>query len=577
MNLVNRILAVVLSAGCLAAAAPGQGLKVDFSPVFQGDKTGPVRVALKNPGRGVKGQIRVNTADSTVLYPVELPTGSEKQVVVTPLGENYNPPQIQFEAGARVIARPADYPSQYLQNKSALIHDQPDAIRQISMAEPIKKISLGLFPTLAEDAPDRASGYDNYSSVWLAEGSNRLTDTQISALKIYVLQGGCLVFTGGASSSALRDPRWQDLIGAKAEGLTNVNAALLTGLRPSTFGRVNLSAPAWSTTQFQGLGGYKSLGEGRAIILLFSPFDQVFTNAGTASQITAKVHSLVPTRSDNDLFYSAGGFKRNEYSNYSQPSDPSEASVKKEGVFQYKPPPAEQLFAPVWIFALVLTPLAILVPRFLKRAELAWIFVPAAAVGAAVLAMSSQTTLRNSLQAQETTGIIAAQEGMDAAVAMLTTYLFFPRSGQFDLKLEPVERAELRGGSSLFMSGASTIYDVGMNIVPPITVRNLEFRTLMTRETVDGPSGWIAYKTDPAKGTVLITNKSPHVMKSVRIGSGAESGALRPGQSASVKLTSGQKNFDVISAVFDSQLLGPKVGKATSLITLKYRTKMSLK
>lgn len=572
MNQVHRIAILAVAAGFLACGAAAQGLKVEFAQVFAGDENGPVRVTLKNPGRGIVGQIRSGSGVKSVLYPVELPTGSEKQVIVS-RDTSYYSNTLQFEVGPRVIPAPQNVLYQEARIKSAFIHDLPDAVVQMSKAEPIKKLALGLYPAKAEDVPDRASGYDSYASVWLGEGSGRLTDSQIEAIKQYLLQGGCVVFVGGAGSTALRDARWQDVIGAKAEGLSNQRASLMDGIQAATFGRVNLSGPAWSTPQFQGMGGYKTVGDGRAMILLFSPFDQAFVNAGVASRLVAKAHTLVPQQGGTDLFYIATSSQSSE-SEYGYPSYETQMSSTAQSIFQYQPPEAAQLFTPVWIFALILAPLAILVPRILKRAELAWIFAPAAAIGAAVLVMNGQTALRNASLGQVTSGSIVAQEGVATSVALLHTELFFPRSGRFDLNLAPVERAEIQGGSSGFLSNAAVTYDVGARIVPPISVKNLEFRTLTTREALTGPSEWISYQAEP-KGNVRVTNKSPYPVKSVRVGTGTASGPLKPGQSASVKPAGGQKFGNLIIAEFENLPLGPKIGKATSQISLKYRMKVN--
>lgn len=571
MNLLHRISSVVLAAVCLLSLSTAQGLKVDFSPVFQGDTKGPVLVTLQNPGRGIAGQIRSTTYSKTVLYPVELPTGSVKQVFIYRASSYYNDSQLQFEAGPRVIEAPASYDYEAVRLRSAVIHDEPDAIVQISKADPLKKIAAGLYPAKAEGVPDRISGYDSFASVWLGQGSDRLNDAQIQAIKHYLLQGGCVVFIGGAGNSALRDPRWMDVVGEKAQGLTNRRDSLMAGLSQNTFGAVDLSSSAWTNAQFNGYGGYKSVGDGRAVILRFSPFDQVFVNAGISSRIVAKVHSLVPQSESGDLFLTASDFQPTS-GDYDYPGYQTDSS-SAQGAFKYEPPSPGQLFGPVWLFALILAPLSILIPRFLKRAELAWIFAPLAAVAVAALVMSSQTALRNSAQAQVTKGTIFVQEGVATSVAVLNTEIFFPRSGRFDLNLEPMERAEIQGGTSGFMGSSSTTYDVGARIIPPITAKNLEFRTLATREVLTGPSTWISYKVIPGKKAVQVTNKSPHEIKSLRLGVGKSVGPLAPGKSVILESIAGQRESGLILCTFENLELGPKVGKATSSITLNYRIK----
>jgi hypothetical protein len=567
---LKSIVAAFLLA-CLPSIIPAQGLKVDFAPVFQGDSTGPVLVTMQNPGRPLVGQIRSSGSVNTVLYPVELPTGSVKQVIVYRTQNYYDSGQIKFEAGPRVIEAPLSYSYDMLRLRSAVIHDEPDAVVQMSKADPLKKLSAGLYPARAEAAPDRTSGYDSFSSVWLGQGSDRLNDAQVLAVKQFLLQGGCVVFIGGAGNSALRDPRWQDVVGEKAQGLTNGRASLLSGIPAATFGAVDLPSSAWANPQFNGYGGYKSIGAGRAVILRFSPFDQAFINSGTASRIAAKVHTLIPKRDSFDIFIDNSGFQPQEDSYY--PGYQDTTNTNSSGAFTYEAPEAGQLFTPVWIFALILAPLSILIPRFLKRAELAWIFAPVAAIGVAAMVMSSQNALRSSTQAQVTTGSIFAHEGVATSVAVFNTELFFPRSGRFNLNMELMERAEIQGGSSGFMGNSSTTYELGGRMIPPITVKNLEFRSLAARTAIEGASGWISYTINPAKKELIVTNRSAYQIRSVRLGAGKESGPLAPGKSVTVKPVAGQRDNNLIFCTFEDLEFGPTIGKATSTIILNYRMK----
>jgi hypothetical protein len=172
-----------------------------------------------------------------------------------------------------------------------------------------------------------------------------------------------------------------------------------------------------------------------------------------------------------------------------------------------------------------------------------------------------------------TTGTIFAHEGVSTSVAVFNTELFFPRSGRYELNLEPMERAEIQGGSSGFMGNSSTTYDLGGRMIPPVTVKNLEFRSLAARTPVEGASEWISYRIDSAGKEVTVTNRSPHQIRSVRLGAGKESGRLAPGKSVTVKPVAGQRDNNLIFCTFEDLELGPNVGKATSTMVLNYRMK----
>lgn len=556
---------------CLACTVSAQGIKVSFEPVFQGDSTGPVLVTMQNPGRGVSGRVRVEDYTSKIFYPVELPSGSVKQIIVTNSGGGYGN-KLQFESGARIIEAPVSYDYNSIQRRSAVIHDEPDAVVQMNKADPVKKLSAGFYAAKAESVPDRLSGYDSYNSVWLAQGSDRLSDAQVAAIKNYLIHGGSVVFIGGAGNSALRDSRWMDVLRAKGEGLSNQTQVIASGIPNLTFGTVNLPSTAWETTQFNGLGGYKSVGAGRVVILRFSPFDKVFVDAGVASRLAARVVTIIPQRQVNDLFHSTANKQEYEYG-FPTGYDSDSISSSAQGVFKYEAPKSGDLFAPVWVFALILAPLSILVPRMMKRAELAWVFAPVSAISVAVLVMSSQSGLRSSAQAQVTSGTIFAQEGIASSVAVLKTELFFPRSGRFDLNMDPPERAELEGGSGGMLSRTSDTFDVGAAIVPPVTVKNLEFRTLYSREIIDGPSTWLEYEVLSGQKKVKVTNKAPFEIKSIRLGMNKEAGPLPAGKSLTIGAELAQKDLDLLICTIEKLPLGPKIGEATSSIVVNYRLK----
>lgn len=544
----------------LASSIEAQALKVTFSPVFEGDLAGPTRVTVSNRGSARRAEIISPGGRSTTIYPLELPAASVKEVIVAEADEySYQP--LRFVSGRFSVEEPYGMGSPAV-SRAAVIHDEPGSITRFKAAAPLLKIQWAMFPCLPEDAPARAAAFSGYKAVWLGGGSERLSDAQTAALKAYVIGGGNLIFSGGTHAGALKDPRWTELLGLRAEGLTNRTVKFLPEFPPVTFGSVSLAGQAWPQKHFDGLGFSRPFGAGRILVLSCSFFDQSFESALVTSRLCAKTLLVAKSPSPSHRLRSDLHTDRASTTAPGPPIPTTTGSLPAQDAFTYTPPEAGSLFAAVWVFALILAPLAILVPRLLKRAELAWVLAPLTAIGMAVFVMAGQGALRSMKLSQQTSGRLFIQEGVNTSILYAKSDIFIPRAGGYDFNMPPSEMLTLEGGTSQFGSGSGTVYDVGTIVVPPIAAKNLEFRTLRYQSILEGMGSWLTVKRVGKTSKLEVTNRSPYELTQLRVGDAKpEGGAVAPGRSLALEAAGAKGTIPVIHFVVTGLDVGPKLGR----------------
>lgn len=562
----------------LTASVDAQALKVTFEPVFEGDFAGPTRVTIANRGGSRRGDIISSGYPNSTIYPVELPASSIKEVIVSGVGDySYQP--LRFVSGRFSVEEPYGYASPG-RNRAAVIHDEPEAIVRLKGALPLMKVQWGMFPCRPEEAPERAAAYSGYCAVWLVGGSERLSEDQVAALRAYVIGGGSLIFSGGTHAGALKDPRWTSLLGVRAEGLANKTAKLMPDVPALTFGSVSLSGSPWPHKLLEGFAAYRPMGMGRVTLMACSFFDAPFESAGVTSRLCAKIlvsasrsgppqERLTSWRFEDPTSWPAGSVPGGP-----PPLSPglgSPAYSPPVDAFTYTPPEAGTLFAAVWVFALILAPLAILLPRLFKRAELAWALTPLAAVGAAVFVMSEQGALRSMKLSQQTKGMLFIQEGAEPSVLYAKSDIFIPRAGGYDFGMAPAEMVTMEGGTSQFGANSGAVYDLGGSRVPPISAKNLEFRTLRYQSLLTGMGGWLEVKRVGGTSKLEITNRSPHKMTDIRVAEGRPEGSLDPGKSLIVDGSKAKGTIPSVHFVVTGLEVGPSLGRERQTISVTFQ------
>ncbi|HEY0866989.1 MAG TPA: hypothetical protein VGE01_06415, partial [Fimbriimonas sp.] len=210
------VIGLVLLTAATMAAEP---LEMDLQPVFDGQSQPngfmPIAVTVTNRGPGTRGVVSATAGGLTVRYPVDLPSGSKKRITTYPTADYGNQVVFRLQTGRGNLVRPFLHDFGFYEPAArlvAVIGDNSATLAGLKSAS--DKTAFRDLYTTPQRAPERPVGYTGLSTVALAAGSERLSDEQVEALKLYALTGGTLMFLGDSAQATLGDARWRGLLPA---------------------------------------------------------------------------------------------------------------------------------------------------------------------------------------------------------------------------------------------------------------------------------------------------------------------------------------------------------------------------
>lgn len=506
-------------------AQPGDEIGLTYEYVWRGASIGssadgygnylPIRIEIDNPLNNDKGEVVVSSGTYVVRYPVELPSRSLRSFIVyVPVSTSYDATTITLncdQARIKVEIDPfgVSYDESFdvglVSDSTTLIaflrsiEDKSDDENVVDAFATFK--SYRDFAALPEKAPDRAIGYDGMDMVVLSEGAERLGDAQVEAIQRYVLAGGMVLFTGGAVSPILSDPRWApflpgtDPIVVNMEGSRVVSEAVGVPMT-RTFSAMKIT-PAPGTTGLEEDGvpifWYRQCGMGTTVFWAFDPFQSPFrTYAGRPDLFTM---TLAAGSDEAEKYLNEIGASNDSYDEYSYYGGYSPYGYEPEGagVFTVAMPPTSKIFLILGAFFICVVPLNFLLLAKLNRGHLAWFTSPVICLVFAGIFFMTARDLYGAELSRATSGVLLAHQGSPVAYVIGNQQLFFPAGGRYDLKLSGVEA--ITTGSDYSMSpfgGSDTgfsgdLYDIGEVVAPGAGVSNLSFREIHYRQRTEWP------------------------------------------------------------------------------------------
>lgn len=583
---------VALGSGA-GLARSSEPLSMEISPLIEGtvSSTGthPIAVELQNSGPDAKGMLHVSAGEFAMDYPVELPRGANKTIVTYPSLE-YGNSSFQLITDRGRIAK--EYSPAYGGNESSLavllISETPGEMAFIKG----QRVSAGPgAPDSAstqvhdlycrsENAPDRPVGYANLAAVILGTGSERLTNEQIRALRLYALSGGTLVFLGGTSAPVLSDERWQDLLPAsKFETVNSTHSDLLAEWgqsEPPVFGMTTGVPKAGVEARIDGgklIVANRTWGLGKVVYCAINPFEPPLNKWDGRTLAFPRMLRLVDSvRSANFL----QNYRTADYNGFAPGSATITPSVLTktrvgrspvggsvaEDPFSTTLPPIEKVFTLLGIYFIVVIPVNFLILRKLKRAEWAWVTAPLISLGFAGAFFASAQDLYAAKMSTSSAGLILGQQGNSEGLFVGSTQMFIPRSGRYDLKLSGVDSLAIVptiSNSFGFGRGVETadlnLIDIGQIIAPQMSANNLAFKAMEYRQIV--PIGeWIDLSVSDIhgkNGTCTVRNKGPFTLRNVQLIAQERTVSLTdlpPGSEQSIKFVAGKtdKDLDPVAA-----------------------------
>lgn len=487
----------------------------------------PLLVSVQNRGASVDGALTVHSDNySDALrsydYPVSLPTGTTKQLIVYPVVNNYTfQVSLSFDGNAR--SQDINLPLQGRQGwQVGLIGDEVGALAVLRMArkgdspsgQPVypgqRRISSSATQyndcyARPEEAPDRAAGYQSLGVLVLGAGAERLRPGQWAAIRQWVMEGGSLLLLGGAGATYLRTPEAAPLL-----PVAGVRDSSLIGLRlppietpPLPGGDIALAvgAPKPGATVLAAQGGQallvrQSLGVGTVLFVAFDPLDKPFRDwAGRRELWVGLMRQAAATAPASSLRAWTTGQTSFQQENiaYSVGPGAGRTVTMRNGVdpFRIKLPPLTTVAWILLAYFVLAVPVTYIVLKRLGRLEWAWVTGPVLSVAFAYGFYLFTAQLYLAGQARRTAGVIVAVAGNPQARFDGFTETFFPQGGRYQidipgaeaLELSPFMNSEEYYGSSSQLQSLETA-DVGQVVAPSLTLGNLAFRRLYHTEPI---------------------------------------------------------------------------------------------
>jgi len=520
-------LAVCLSG---AAAFGADQLDLEVSPGLDGYASSsasiPVAVDIKNDGPDTRGMLIASSGTTTISYPVDLPRGSQKHLLTYPsttygtidftLKTDHDSVSKKFEprggrgGQTKTVLVITDTPGDF-----AFIRGKDASVTQKLANEGVQQSVIGDAYVSAKYAPARPVGYVNMACVVLGPGSERLTDEQVSALKLYTLTGGALLFIGGPSAPILDDPRWQDLLPAHAFHVTTLeHSATLSELgneKVPTVTVMNGTPIPGAIARMDGstlISAERYFGVGRVAYASFNPFDAPLNRWNGRQLAVSRLLRVVDSYRTGTVLDQFGG--ATDVSNVQ--NDPFSAEL---------PPPNKVIYILIGYFVMVV-PFNFIVLRRLKRGELAWFTAPVISLAFAGIFFASAGNLYAAKQSTATTGALFMESGFPTGVFIGSSDMFFPHGGSFDLKLHGIDSLGLVRENDMYSGYGGRgneesleAIDVGELQMPEMSADNLAFRNITYRQIVPATPA-ISISVNPkgkTGGTCTITNGSPYPLK----------------------------------------------------------------
>ncbi|CAN5430218.1 hypothetical protein BH11ARM2_BH11ARM2_08840 [soil metagenome] len=540
------LLSLVLTG--MAGAAPS--LRIDVQPLYEGQEISfgymPLRVEVANDGPPARGVIVVDGQDQQTAYPVDLPTGARKRIPVY-VNLNWSGTNVVLQTNqGRVVKefQPIGGGEQGVQ-QLLMITQSPGELAAVRTLGKNKTTNSLLRDSYVrpDEAPDRPLAYQGIAAVLLGEGSERLTDDTVTALKNYVLMGGTVVMFGGASAPVLSDARWSELSPVENGRVETVGEAEIanTDLEgPLSLVKATARPGTLVRDTYRGTPTLveRPMGLGRVLFMAVNPTETKATGAEVAGMLMRSLRLTDGVRA-RQLLAAYGG--ETQTASTSPMGIP--VSVAKDP-FTAELPKFDTI---AWIlggFFLAVIPVNFLLLRASKKGEWAWFTAPVLSLGFAAVLFSKATDLYSAKTSTATTGVIVAQEGVSEGWFVGNTSFFIPAGGNYDLKLKDIDSL----GSTAILNEDPFAYrgpseqpkfdsvDDGRTIaVPELRANNLAFRSLSYRQELPEAGRWFSITTKSVGEETVdweVRNNSPYTLKNatVMLGSnGKEIGELKPG------------------------------------------------
>lgn len=512
---------LAISVGCcfLALLVGGwtQRVELEVQPLFGthfSDRGAfPLLVTLQNKGASLRGVLVTEIADyrrsRRYLYPLDLPSGSRKQVVVTPTLPPYTYQVVVRLETPRPIAQ-TEVQLNPMGESSILVVGIGDEIGGLGF---LNRFVPGRYSALQEPSyqpsycrpehlPTRAYACSGVGVFILGPGAERLSESQYRALRLWVLMGGLLVVPGGSAALYLQNPALTLLLPIRhpvvkeVKGLPSLGS--FTGIEPPS-GRVILTqgtplptARVWLQEGGIPLMVFQPYGLGGVLFLAFNPWDQPFRswkgNAALWSKLLERGRHPQPAWVQWAIFanhsgqdeYLQYGYYGSSWPSYYPPSlvYPSAALRTSLSDVKVETPEVGLVIGLLLLYFVLVVPVNFFLLKRLRALDWAWLTAPLIALVFVLLFYWVGRGIYKMGQSAHTQATVLMQAGEPQAYAYASTLFFFPRAGYYEMQFtntEMVETGFQEGYGGWGRIDSLETVEGDPILVPGYRVRNLSF------------------------------------------------------------------------------------------------------
>jgi hypothetical protein len=417
-------------------------VRAGFDGYVQPGTWTPITVTASNDGPDVTGELRVQVdpltgARTNYVYPIELPRGSRKQVMlyVADLSGFGNEIQVDLVERGRVVT--SERVQLQFANANVLLvgiwSDSPQGLIDIAQVTPSSG-ETRLAVLTAEDFPAEAPAWAALDALVIADAdTGQLSPEQRTALGRWVMGGGRLVIVGGLGYQRVLSGL-EDIVPVADVSVSTVELASLAEAVDAPFGpQTPTEGPAAVGAPIPGARALVD-GEGGPLVV-WRPSGYGF------------VAYLAPDPGLNPLFgwegmaplwrmvLSAGNprpawaYEMNAQWDYAR-----QAVAAVPGVSL---PSVVQLCGFLALYVGLIGPVNYFVLTRLKRRELAWFTIPALILLFSGVAYVTGFQLRGSRAILHRLALIQTGEGEDTAQVDALVGVWSPRRARYDLEVGP--------------------------------------------------------------------------------------------------------------------------------------------
>jgi hypothetical protein len=363
--------------------------------------------------------------------------------------------------------------------------------------------------------PDRPAGYDAFGALVFGEGAERMTDDEIQAIKTWVVAGGTIVLTGGASTQTLSDVRWKPFLPVGPVSVRNMGA--LRGIEkfggsppPPTTSSIAVGAPVVGAEVVFSVENVpiiveKRFGLGKFVYIAFDPFQPPFKQ----------------WKGLNKLFVNGIGI-RNSFINrdgiIGQNIDPYAVyPAVEDNPFDAELPGASIIFLILILHFVLAVPVNFAVLRKYGKGDLAWATTPIISIAFAAVFFALAAGLYKSGQSVRNRGVLIVSPEHNEGYYRGSAEMFIPRGGNYDAKLTGVDWVGSRPDEFYYYEGSGQnleLQDDGEIRMRSLSASNLSFHEFSFTQRVEA-GRWLkgSIKRSGDGLTCSITNDSPYDLR----------------------------------------------------------------